>query len=96
MGFKRTPLTSEQFAALASGSMDAAGVLNGLQCVAGMDVLVAEDHPMANEPEGNAYHYVFQRTNDQRYPYLMSGPYRAETRVRHWFEYADLDTYWNL
>lgn len=83
-------------AIMASGSLNAPGMLNGLQCIAAMDVLAAEDRPQEGEREGNAYHYLFQKFNDPQRPFLMIGPFKGHTRIGHWFEYKDLDTYFDL
>lgn len=84
------------FAILASGTTTSAQVLNGVNAIAGIDVLVHEENPMIakKEPEGNAYHYVIQKINDERFPYLMYGPFKSETIVPHWFDSKDLDKYW--
>lgn len=80
---------------MASGSN--AQILNGVRAVVGIDVLVHERNPMIhkNEPEGNAYHYVVQKINDSRFPYILHGPFKAQTIVPHWFEADALDVYWN-
>lgn len=83
-------------AIMASGSLEAPGMLNGLECIAAMDVLVAEYRRQLNEPEGNAYHYLFQKFDEPQYPFLMVGPFRGHTRIGHWFEYHDLTTYFEL
>jgi hypothetical protein len=44
----------DTFAIMANGSVANPGVLNGINAVAGFDVLVQEPRPMANEPPGNA------------------------------------------
>ncbi|MCZ6593342.1 MAG: hypothetical protein O6943_00325 [Bacteroidetes bacterium] len=87
----------DTFAILASGTMTDPKLLNGIESIAGMDVLVHETNPKIefNEPEGNAYHYVVQRINDDRYPYILNGPFKVETKIAHWFEATDLTTYWN-
>jgi hypothetical protein len=64
--------------------------------VAGIDVLAHESNPRKGEPEGNAYHYVFQRTSDPNCPYTMYGPFKSETIVNHWFDAEDLDNYWKI
>ena len=79
---------------MASGSITNPLVLNGLNTVAGIDVLTHEARPMADEPPGNAYHYVLQETTDSRYPFLLHGPYRSKTIVDHWFDAPQLDRYW--
>lgn len=86
----------DTFGVLASGTMTDGQVLNGIHAIAGIDVLVHERNPMVdkNEPEGNAYHYVIQKINDKRFPYLMYGPFKSETIVPHWFDSDDLDKYW--
>lgn len=86
----------DTFAIMSSGTISDPRVLNEIHAVAGFDVLVHEKNPMVhkNEPEGNSYHYVFQSISDDRYPYLMYGPFKSETRVDHWFEADDLDSYW--
>lgn len=62
--------------------------------VAGIDVLTSESRPRAGETEGNAYHYVFQFTKDEEFPYKLYGPYKSKMKVPHWFECNDLDNYW--
>lgn len=86
----------DTFAIIASGTVSDPRILNTIHAIAGFDVLVHESHPMVHkaESEGNAYHYVIQKINDDRHPYLMYGPFRSETRVDHWFEADDLDLYW--
>jgi len=84
----------DTFAIMGSGSVSNPGLLNGIMSIAGIDVLVNEPNPMAGEPPGNAYHYVFQKINDSRFPYIMYGPYISETIVPHWFDAPDLERYW--
>lgn len=84
----------EIVAVLASGCYTETRVLNAIEAVAGMDVLVHESNPRENEPEGNAYHYVIQQTCRKDFPYILTGPFKSETRVKHWYEADDLDTYW--
>ena len=84
----------ETIAVMASGSTGDPRILNELRAIAGVDVLVHETNPKSGEPEGNAYHFVFQKIRDHRYPFLMHGPFRTETVVPHWFDAADLDCYW--
>lgn len=81
-------------AIMASGSLLQPLDLNGLCGVAGFDVLVYEPRPKPQEPEGNAYHYVVEQVDNPAIPFILHGPYRAETRVKHWFEADDLDVYW--
>jgi hypothetical protein len=85
----------DTFAVMSSGCVIAPGVLNGINAVAGLDVLVQEPRPMAKEPPGNAYHYVVQRTSDTRFPFIMHGPFKSETLVEHWFDAPQLDRYWS-
>ena len=86
---------SDTVAVMASGTLSNPGVLNNIEnAVAGADVIVHEPNPYPNEPEGNAYHYVFQKITDPRFPYLVHGPFRSETKVDHWFEAKQLDRYW--
>jgi hypothetical protein len=84
----------DTFAIMGSGSVSDPGLLNGIMSIAGIDVLVNEPNPMAGEPPGNAYHYVFQKTNHAGFPYIMHGPYISETVVPHWFDAPDLERYW--
>jgi hypothetical protein len=86
----------DTLAIMASGTISDPKVLNGIHAIAGFDVLVHEPNPMVHkdEPEGNAYHYVIQKISDDRFPYLMYGPFKSETRVKHWFQADDLDSYW--
>ncbi len=69
-------------------------LLNSIQAVAGFDQLVYESNPKPGEPSGNAYHFVVQRSNRQDYPYILHGPFKSETRVKHWFDADDLEVYW--
>lgn len=82
------------FAVMASGCLKDPKTLNGINAVVGFDVLALERNPKPTEPDGNAYHYVVQRTNRTDHPYLLLGPFRSQTLVRHWFECDDLTTYW--
>jgi len=84
----------DTFAVMASGSTANPQVLNGINAVAGIDLLAHESRPMAGEPPGNAYHYVVQKLTDPRYPYLLNGPFRSETIVDHWFDAPQLNRYW--
>ncbi len=83
----------DTFAMMGSACPSDPHILNKLSSIAGIDVLTLESNPKVGEPEGNAYHYVFQLTNDPKYPYKMYGPFKLETRVPHWFEVKDLDNY---
>lgn len=80
-------------AIMASGDAYDPKTLNSIEAIVGMDVLVSEHNRKQDEPEGNAYHYVFAKTDDSRRPYMMYGPYIKQTRVKHWFDAEDLDTY---
>lgn len=84
----------DTIAIMASGSVSDPGLLNGIHCVAGLDHLVHETRPMKDEPPGNAYHYVIQKTHDPRYPYILHGPFKTETIIQHWWEADNLDCYW--
>ena len=84
----------DTFAIMASGSVVNPGMLNGINAVAGIDVLVQEPRPMAGEPPGNAYHYVIQKITDERFPFLLHGPFTSEAIVDHWFNAPQLDRYW--
>jgi hypothetical protein len=90
-GLKRL---QDTFGIMASGSITNSGMLNGINAVAGIDVLVQEPRPRPNEPPGNAYHYVIQKIADERYRFLLHGPFRGETVVDHWFDAPQLDPYW--
>jgi hypothetical protein len=68
--------------------------LNGINSIAGLEVLTCEKNPKEGEPEGNAYHYVIQQINDPYYPYLIHGPFKSGMFVEHWFEAEQLDRYW--
>jgi hypothetical protein len=94
LGLQRLDAT---FAIMASGTISDPRTLNNIEAIAGMDVLVGEENPKIEkgEGEGNAYHYVFQKTNDVRYPYIMHGPFKSETRIDHWFDADDLNAYWS-
>ena len=82
-------------AVLGSGCENAPRYLNCILGIAGVDVLVLERNRKTGEPEGNAYHCVFQQTGHPGFPYLMHGFFRSETRVPHWFAAEDLDIYWS-
>lgn len=69
-------------------------ILNGILGVAAFDVLTLETNPQKDEPEGNAYHLVFQKNNHPKFPYILHGPFRDETIVDHWFDATQLDRYW--
>lgn len=84
----------DTIAIMASGTASEPKVLNGIRSYAGLDVLTHEPDPHPGEPEGNAYHYVFQQVPDPRYPYIMHGPFRSETAVPHWFDADNLSVYW--
>lgn len=86
----------DTLAIMVSGTYSDPRILNEINAIAGFDVLVHESSPKTHkgEPEGNAYHYVIQKINDYRYPYLMHGPFKSETRVKHWYKADDLDLYW--
>ena len=92
-GIERLPDT---FAIMASGACNDPKILNGISAIVGFDVLACEPNPQLakNEPEGNAYHYVIQKLNRADYPYLLYGPFKNQTVVKHWFEYEDLNKYW--
>jgi len=81
-------------AVMASGCENTPRYINGILAIAGADVLVLERNPRTGEPEGNAYHYVFQESGHSQYPYVMHGFFRAETRIPHWFAAEDLSVYW--
>jgi hypothetical protein len=85
----------DTFSVMGSGSVVNPGILNGINAVAGIDVLAYERNPMGGEPEGNAYHYVIQKISDPRYPYVLHGPFKSETIVDHWFDAPQLDRYWS-
>lgn len=79
---------------LASGCIADSRVLNGIDAVAGIDVLAHESNPKPSETPDNAYHYVVQKTNDPKTPYLLHGPFRSEAIVDHWFDPPQLDRYY--
>ena len=84
----------EIVAVFASGCCTESRILNGIDAVAGFDLLAHESRPQKNEPEGNAYHYVLQESQREDVPYILHGPFPCETRVTHWYEAGDLDIYW--
>ena len=84
----------DTFAVMASGCFQDPKILNDINSVVGFDALAHEPNPKPNEPEGNAYHYVVQKISHPQYPYLLHGPFRSETLVKHWFESEQLDNYW--
>ena len=65
--------------------------------IAGIDVLAIETNPniTKNEPSGNAYHYILQKTNSNQYPFILYGPYKRGTIISHWYDTKDLDVYLN-
>lgn len=87
----------DTIAVMGSASITNPKILNNIEAVAGMDVLAHESHPRVKkgETDGNAYHYVVQRIDHPAYPYILHGPFRCETLVRHWFEDDDLSVYWD-
>ena len=85
----------DTIAVMGSADFNDPKLLNEIRAVAGFDQLVHESSPKPGEPEGNAYHFVIQQINHPNYPYLLHGPFKAETRVNHWFEEEDLDEYWS-
>lgn len=86
------PRKEDTIAVMGSGNVPP-GTLNGISAVVGLDVLAHETRPKPGEKAGNAYHMVIQKINDERYPYLMHGPFRSETLVLHHFEAEDLNVY---
>jgi hypothetical protein len=86
------PRKAETIAVMGSGNFPP-GALNGISAVVGLDVLAHETRPKPGEKPGNAYHMVIQKIADQRYPYLMHGPFKSETLVPHHFEAEDLNVY---
>lgn len=91
-GLQRKP---EIVGVMASGCYNEPRVLNGIRAVVGMDVLVHETNPKPGEADGNAYHWIIQKTNQPDSPYVLIGPFKSETIVSHWFDADDLNTYWN-
>ncbi len=87
------PRREDTIAVMASGCISP-GKLNGVSGIVGIDVLVHEPRPKPGEKSGNAYHFVIQKINDDRYPYLMHGPFCAETLVDHHFDVEQLSRYW--
>jgi hypothetical protein len=87
----------DTIAVMGSASITDLKMLNGIQAVAGLDVLVHETHPMVDkgEPEGNAYHFVVQKVNHPTCPYILHGPIRCQAVVPHWFKVDDLTAYDN-
>jgi hypothetical protein len=94
-GLERVPDT---IAVMGSASIADMKTLNGIQAVAGTDLLAHEPHPKMNtgETDGNAYHYVVQKINRADYPYILHGPFRCEMLVKHWFTADELTAYDNL
>ena len=84
----------DTFAVMASGSISNPQTLNGINAIAGLDILVHEGRRKPDELPGNAYHFVIQKIDDPRYPYLIHGEFKSETIVPHWFEADNLDVYW--
>ncbi len=71
------------------------GMLNGVSSVVGLDVLAHESKPKPGEKPGNAYHMVIQQIEDERFQYLMHGPFTSETLVPHHFEAENLEVYFD-
>ena len=88
------PRLKDSIALMGSADINDPKLLNDIQAVAGLDQLVYESNPKPGEQEGNAYHFVVEQTNDPRCPYLLHGPFKSGTKVKHWFEVQDLDKYW--
>lgn len=63
--------------------------------IAGIDVLTIETKPNfgKKEPPGNAYHYILQKINDNKYPFILHGPFKKGTIISHWYDTKDLDVY---
>ena len=63
--------------------------------IAGIDVLTIETKPNINkkEPSGNAYHYILQKINDNKCPFVLHGPFNRGTIISHWFNEIDLEVY---
>lgn len=78
-----------------SGSSSNPQLSQGINAIAGIDVLTLETKPkiQKNEPSGNAYHYILQKINNAEFPFLLLGPFNKDTIISHWFNEADLDVY---
>ncbi|HAH46658.1 hypothetical protein [Gimesia sp.] len=86
------PRKENTISVMASGDCSSE-ILNGINSIVGIDVLVHETNPKPGEKPGNAYHMVIQKINDDKYPYLMHGPFNKQTVVPHHFEAEDLEIY---
>jgi len=85
----------ETFSVWISGSSSNPQLTQGLNAIAGIDVLALEKKPNThkNEPPGNAYHYILQKINNEEFPFRLLGPFSKDTIISHWFNEADLDVY---
>ena len=78
-----------------SGSSSNPQLTQGINAIAGIDVLTIETKPkiQKNEPPGNAYHYILQKINDEQFPFMLLGPFNKNTIISHWYSETDLDVY---
>lgn len=85
----------ETFSIWISGSTSNPQLTEGINAIAGIDVLAIETNPNTekNEPSGNAYHYILQKTSHEEFPFLLLGPFDRDTIISHWFNDTDLDVY---
>jgi len=78
-----------------SGSTSNPQLIQEINAIAGLDVLTLETKPNAQktEPPGNAYHYILQKINDEKFPFMLLGPFDKGTIIPHWYDDTDLDVY---
>lgn len=78
-----------------SGSCSNPQLAQAVSATAGIDVLSLESKPKLdkNEPSGNAYHYILQQINNEKFPFMLHGPFETGTIISHWYNAADLDVY---
>lgn len=81
--------------AFVSGSLEQPKKLNAHNSIAAFEVLVFERNPRSEWNEGpvNAYHYVIRRSGHTDFPYILSGPYTADTIIGHHPKELNLDVY---
>ncbi|MDP1714312.1 MAG: hypothetical protein Q8L41_06150 [Anaerolineales bacterium] len=81
-----------------SGSTSNSQLAQGVNAIAGIDVLTIETNPniQKNESPGNAYHYILKKINNKDFPFLLLGPFDEGTIIPHWFDDKDLDVYKNM
>ena len=81
-----------------SGSYSNPQLVEFENAIAGIDVLTIETKPNSDkkEPSGNAYHYILQKIKDDKYPFILHGPFKKGTIISHWYDDTGLDVYLKL